>query len=174
MAELHQQIQGRSTWKSILGSIAVPGHIRWTDKLVLVKTSPCIYLHSVNSFGLVKLLFWGALLCARGKCPEDPRMAGHHMRLHRIHWFGFTELIVRCALHGFLGQSQHNRFISPPGWFTQALGLISGLYKVYQVPGFQRVRRYFDWRVWSHKSQVLKNFPGFCHFAHVCSVSGCV
>lgn len=78
----------------------------------------------------------------------------------------------RCALHGFLGQSQHYRFISPPGWFTQALGLTSDLYKVYQVPGFQRVRGYFHWRVWSHQSQVLKNFPGFCHLAHVCAVLG--
>lgn len=112
-----------------------------------------------------------------GECSEDSHMAGHCVKLHGILWLGFTELVVRCALHGFLGQRQHNRFMSPPGWFTQALGLTSDLYKVYQVPGFQRVGGYFGSRVWSHQSQLLKNFPGFCHFchlAHVCAVSGYV
>lgn len=93
VAELHQQYRGRSTWKNVLGLIAIPWHIRWTDKLVLVETSPCICLRSVNSFGQVKLLLLGAPLCARGGCSEDPRVTGHRVKLHRIHCFGFTELI---------------------------------------------------------------------------------
>lgn len=47
-------------------------------------------------------------------------------------------MYVTCIIHGFLGQSQHNRFSSPPGRFSQGLGLTSDLYKVYRVPGFQR------------------------------------
>jgi len=82
-------------------------------------------------------------LSTLGRDVQDPHVAGHHVKLHKIHGFGFTESVFRqvcaCIVCGFLGQSQRKGLSFPLGRFSQVLGLASDPCKEYQVPGFQRV-----------------------------------